>query len=72
MLVVGTTFDPATPYKDAVSLTRQLGNARLLTMDGDGHGAYGGESACIDARVNAYLERGELPARGERCRQESK
>ena len=72
VLVVGTTFDPATPYKDAVSLTRQLGNARLLTMDGDGHGAYGGESACIDARVNAYLERGELPARGERCRQESK
>jgi pimeloyl-ACP methyl ester carboxylesterase len=67
VLVVGTTFDPATPYKDAQSLTRQLGNARLLTMDGDGHGAYGGESACIDAHVDAYLLEGSLPDAGTRC-----
>ena len=70
-LVVGTTYDPATPYEDAVSLTRQLGTARLLTMDGDGHGAYGGESACIDDTVNAYLEHGRLPAPGTRCEQQT-
>jgi pimeloyl-ACP methyl ester carboxylesterase len=68
-LVVGTTFDPATPYADAVSLARQLGNARLLTMQGDGHAAYGQGSRCIDRAVDAYLERGVVPARGTRCRQ---
>jgi pimeloyl-ACP methyl ester carboxylesterase len=71
VLVVGTTYDPATPYEDAQSLTRELGNARLLTMDGDGHGAYGGESECIDAAVNAYLLRGALPRTGRRCRQQT-
>ena len=70
-LVVGTTYDPATPYEDAQRLTHQLGNARLLTMDGDGHGAYGGESKCIDLSVDAYLEHGVLPEPGRRCRQET-
>jgi hypothetical protein len=70
VLVVGTTYDPATPYEDAQRLTRQLGNARLLTMDGDGHGAYGGESECIDRSVNAYLLRGVVPEPGRRCRQQ--
>jgi pimeloyl-ACP methyl ester carboxylesterase len=69
-LVVGTTYDPATPYRSARRLTTQLGNARLLTMRGDGHTAYGGNSPCIDAAVDAYLEAGTLPAPGTVCRQE--
>ena len=44
-LVVATTYDPATPYRGALRLVRDLGNARLITMRGDGHTAYGGESA---------------------------
>jgi pimeloyl-ACP methyl ester carboxylesterase len=70
VLVIGTTYDPATPYKAAQSLTRQLGNARLLTMVGDGHGAYGGESPCIDNAVNSYLEQSKLPAEGTQCQQQ--
>lgn len=69
-LVVGTTYDPATPYKESRRLVSQLGNARLLTMRGDGHTAYGGNSPCIDAAVDAYLEDGTLPAEGTACRQE--
>ncbi|ADB48621.1 alpha/beta hydrolase [Conexibacter woesei] len=69
-LVVGTTYDPATPYKEARRLVGQLGNARLLTMRGDGHTAYGGNSPCIDAAVDAYLIDGTLPAEGTSCRQE--
>jgi pimeloyl-ACP methyl ester carboxylesterase len=69
-LVVGTTYDPATPYKWARRMVRQLGNARLLTMRGDGHTAYGGNSACIDAAVDAYLEDLVVPAAGTTCRQE--
>jgi pimeloyl-ACP methyl ester carboxylesterase len=69
-LVVATTYDPATPYRGALRLVRDLGNARLLTMRGDGHTAYGGNSPCIDAAVNAYLLDGALPAPGTPCRQE--
>ncbi len=69
-LVVGTTYDPATPYKEAKRLVKQLGNAELLTMRGDGHTAYGGNSACIDAAVEAYLDDVTLPPAGTVCRQE--
>jgi pimeloyl-ACP methyl ester carboxylesterase len=69
-LVVGTTYDPATPYKEARRLVGELGNARLLTMRGDGHTAYGGNSPCIDTAVDAYLEDGALPDTGTACRQE--
>ena len=69
-LVVGTRYDVATPYRSAVRLVQQMGNARLLTMIGDGHTAYGGNSACIDAAVEAYLFELQLPAEGTKCRQE--
>jgi hypothetical protein len=69
-LVVATTYDPATPYRGALNLVRDLGNARLITMRGDGHTAYSGNSACIDAAVEAYLNDGVLPAKGTQCRQD--
>jgi pimeloyl-ACP methyl ester carboxylesterase len=70
VLVVGTTHDPATPYHGAQVLTETLQNARLLTMDGDGHTAYGGNSPCINGAVEAYLADGTLPAVGTACPQE--
>jgi pimeloyl-ACP methyl ester carboxylesterase len=69
-LVVGTTYDPATPYSSAVSAVRELGKARLLTMEGDGHTAYGRNSACVDDAVESYLIAGALPADGTVCQQE--
>ena len=75
-LVVGTRYDPATPYKEAVRMVRQLGNARLLTMTGDGHTAYDGDpgdgynSQCTDKAVEAYLFDLTLPAAGTECRQD--
>ncbi|KRD18837.1 MULTISPECIES: alpha/beta hydrolase [unclassified Streptomyces] len=67
IVVVGTTRDPATPYPWAVSLSRQLTSARLLTYVGDGHTAYGRGSACIDSAINGYLLDGTPPAKGKRC-----
>ncbi|PKW08568.1 tripeptidyl-peptidase B. Serine peptidase. MEROPS family S33 [Streptomyces sp. 1222.5] len=67
IVVVGTTRDPATPYRWAQSLSRQLSSARLLTYVGDGHTAYGRGSACIDTAINTYLLRGTPPAAGKRC-----
>ncbi|HKP19079.1 MAG TPA: alpha/beta hydrolase [Gaiellaceae bacterium] len=70
VLEVATTYDPATPYRGALRLAAQLGNVRLLTMRGDGHTAYGGNSACIDDAVNAYVETLALPPAGTVCPQQ--
>ncbi|KKD05928.1 proteinase [Streptomyces sp. WM6386] len=67
IVVVGTTRDPATPYRWARALAAQLSSARLLTYEGDGHTAYGRGSACIDSTIDAYLLRGTPPTRGKRC-----
>jgi pimeloyl-ACP methyl ester carboxylesterase len=69
-LVVGTRYDPATPYKAAKRLVQQLGNARLLTMTGDGHTAYGAGSPCADEAIEAYLLSLALPAEGTKCAQD--
>ncbi len=69
-LVVATTYDPATPYRGALALVKDLGNARLLTMDGDGHTAYGGNTPCIDTAVENYLIDLVVPPVGTRCQQE--
>jgi pimeloyl-ACP methyl ester carboxylesterase len=70
VLVVATTYDPATPYRGAKRLVAQLGNAELLTMVGDGHTAFGGNSACIDSAVIAQIETLTLPPVGTICQQE--
>ncbi|MEU9731245.1 alpha/beta hydrolase [Streptomyces sp. NPDC048002] len=67
IVVVGTTRDPATPYRWARALAAQLSSARLLTYEGDGHTAYGRGSDCIDRTINAYLLRGTPPADRKRC-----
>jgi pimeloyl-ACP methyl ester carboxylesterase len=66
-LVVATTYDPATPYRGALNLVRDLDNATLVTMRGDGHTAYGGESQCVDSAVEAYINDGTLPAKDPKC-----
>ncbi|MFG2293517.1 alpha/beta hydrolase [Streptomyces sp. NPDC048603] len=67
IVVVGTTRDPATPYKWAQGLAGQLDSGVLLTYDGDGHTAYGRGSDCIDTAINRYLLEGTAPADGKKC-----
>jgi len=68
VLVFGITGDHATPYAGAQQLVDELGNARLVTLDGAGHIAtFGGRSTCADEIARAYLLRGELPAEGTVC-----
>ncbi|KIF02167.1 proteinase [Streptomyces sp. RSD-27] len=67
IVVVGTTRDPATPYKWARALADQLDSGTLLTYDGDGHTAYGRGSDCIDTAINRYLLEGQAPPAGKRC-----
>ena len=67
LLVIGGTGDNATPYQQAVSMAEQLDSAVLVTYDGEGHGSYGGKSACIDRIVVNYLVNGTVPKDGVRC-----
>ncbi len=67
IIVVGTTHDPATPYAWSESLVRQLGSARLLTREGDGHTGYHTGNRCVDDLVVDHLLGRPVP-RGElRC-----
>lgn len=67
IVVVGTTRDPATPYKWAEALAEQLSSGTLLTYEGDGHTAYGRGSDCIDTAINTYLLDGTPPEDGKKC-----
>lgn len=54
LVVVSTTFDPATPYQAGVDLARQLGGD-LITFEGTQHTvAFSGEQ-CIDGPLVDYL-----------------
>jgi hypothetical protein len=67
IVVVGTTRDPATPYRWAVDLAHQLDSGVLVRRDGDGHTGYHTGNACIDAVVESYLVSGVVPADGTSC-----
>jgi TAP-like protein len=67
ILVVGATYDPATPYAGAEELVRDLGNARLLTYRGNGHPALRSFDPCLWGVTLDYLYAGVLPAEGTTC-----
>jgi pimeloyl-ACP methyl ester carboxylesterase len=67
ILVIGNLHDPATPYQGAKDLTRALGDAELLTWNGEGHTSYLEGSSCVDNDVNAYLISGTFPPDGTVC-----
>ena len=72
ILVIGSRYDPATSYQNAVTVAKRLGNAILLTHDGYGHVSSHDPSTCIeDARV-AYLVDLETPPPGTVCEPDQK
>lgn len=67
IMVVGTTGDPATPYRWAVALAEQLESGVLVTYEGEGHTAYASGNACVNAAVENYLLKGTVPETDPRC-----
>ncbi|MFH8978517.1 alpha/beta hydrolase [Streptomyces sp. NPDC017890] len=69
ILVVGNTGDPATPYEGARRMADELGRdvGVVLTWKGEGHGAYGSGSDCVDSAVDGYLLKGTVPEDGKVC-----
>ncbi|MET8831237.1 alpha/beta hydrolase [Streptomyces sp. NPDC004610] len=70
ILVVGNTGDPATPVEGAQRMADELGEGVgvVVTWEGEGHGAYGNGSDCVDSAVNGYLLEDEVPEDGTVCR----
>jgi pimeloyl-ACP methyl ester carboxylesterase len=67
ILVIGTLRDPATPYRWAQALAGDLSSGVLVSWNGDGHTAYGEDSACVDTIVNNYLISLSVPRSGTVC-----
>ncbi|MFF3640165.1 alpha/beta hydrolase [Streptomyces sp. NPDC002564] len=69
ILVVGNTGDPATPYEGARKMADELGKdvGVHLTWKGEGHGAYGNGSDCVDGAINTYLLKGTPPKNNKTC-----
>jgi pimeloyl-ACP methyl ester carboxylesterase len=68
IMVVGTTGDPATPYKQAVALAHKvLAKGFLVTFKGQGHTAYGRSNICVSNAVDNFLIEGTLPAKEPVC-----
>lgn len=70
VLVIGNTYDPATPYEGSVAMSQLLGRARLLTVDGYGHTALLNPSMCANSYSTRYFIDGSLPPKGSRCSQD--
>jgi pimeloyl-ACP methyl ester carboxylesterase len=69
ILVIGNTTDPFLPLRDAIAMTRQLANARLLVVHGYGHTAFLNPSTCASTYMTAYFRTGALPPKGAVCGQ---
>jgi pimeloyl-ACP methyl ester carboxylesterase len=67
ILVVGTRFDPNTPFANARRVARRLGNAVLLTHDGYGHVSVSDPSACVVRAISRYLVDRIAPRRRTVC-----
>ncbi|MFE3660356.1 alpha/beta hydrolase [Streptomyces sp. NPDC059165] len=68
VLVVGTSYDPSTPYADARAMAGELASARLLTHHGYGHTALINPSSCVKEYESRYFIDGTLPPVGATCR----
>ena len=66
VVLVGTRYDPATPYAWAEAVSKQLPNNRLVTYEDDGHTGYG-DNSCVNRAVDEFLIAGQPPTPGATC-----
>jgi pimeloyl-ACP methyl ester carboxylesterase len=70
ILVLNTTTDPSTPLQNAVAMSHELANARLLVVDGYGHTVFLNPSTCASNYETGYFLTGALPPAGTVCQQD--
>ncbi len=67
ILVVNSRYDPETPLWNAHATRDELGDARLLIVEGYGHTTLDVHSLCASAAEASYLVSLQLPDDGARC-----
>ncbi|MGH3671774.1 MAG: alpha/beta hydrolase [Pseudonocardiaceae bacterium] len=67
ILIVNNRYDPETPLWNAQATRDELGDARLLIVEGYGHTTLNERSACASAVVANYFVTLQLPADGATC-----
>jgi pimeloyl-ACP methyl ester carboxylesterase len=67
VLVFGNTGDVAVNFRDSAAAARDLGNARLLTVNEFGHSEALNPDACATSDEVSYLLTGALPPVGAVC-----
>ncbi|MGP4004794.1 alpha/beta hydrolase [Streptomyces sp. 8N706] len=69
VLILAAERDAATPYPGALELQRRLAGSSLVTERRSGtHGIAGGDNACVNRHLEAYLLRGTTPGPTRRSR----
>ena len=71
VLVVGNTYDPATPLASSVRMAQELADGHLLIVNGFGHTVLINPSRCAQGYIAAYLIDGRLPPAGASCTQDA-
>ncbi len=66
VLVVGNTGDAATPYENAVVVAERLESGVLVTVEEEGHTAYGA-NRCASELIDTYLLTLAVPGADPRC-----
>ncbi len=71
VMVIGTRYDPATPYQATRPYADLFRNASMVTVEGYGHTVLG-KSTCADNLITTYLTTLKAPADGSTCSQDRK
>lgn len=66
VLVVGNRGDAATPYDDAVFVSKMLAHGHLVSYNGQGHTSYGRDD-CVDEAIHRYLIDLVVPPEDPQC-----
>ncbi len=61
VLVIGNDGDRTTPIEDTEALAGEIVRSRFVTVEAEGHGAYGQGNECADGIVDDYLARRLAP-----------
>lgn len=67
VLVIGNESDWVTPIEDTEAMANAFGRSRFVSVDAEGHGAYGNGNDCADEVVDDYLVDAVPPAEGFTC-----
>ncbi|WP_020672650.1 alpha/beta hydrolase [Amycolatopsis nigrescens] len=67
VLIINSRHDPATPWHNARAAAEQLGDARLLTVEGYGHTSLNVHSGCAMAAMVRYFTTLAVPEPGATC-----